>query len=101
MFIAMNRFQVILGEEDAFEQMWLSRDSYLASVSGFVEFHMLRGPATEAMFSTLRIRSGGRARTSRPGRGRKHFGRRTAVLEATSRSISDRLPSKGSTSCRP
>jgi len=47
MFIAMNRFQVILGEEDAFEQMWLSRDSYLASVPGFVEFHMLRGPATE------------------------------------------------------
>ncbi|MDP9163126.1 MAG: antibiotic biosynthesis monooxygenase [Pseudomonadota bacterium] len=47
MFIAMNRFQVTLGEEDAFEQVWLSRESHLASVSGFVEFHVLRGPATE------------------------------------------------------
>lgn len=48
MFIAMNRFQVIPGEGEAFEQMWLSRDSYLAGVPGFIEFHMLgssgRGP---------------------------------------------------------
>ncbi len=47
MFIAMNRFQVILGEEEAFEQVWLSRDSFLAGVPGFVEFHMLRGPAAD------------------------------------------------------
>lgn len=47
MFIAMNRFQVIPGNEDAFEQVWLSRDSYLAGVPGFVEFHMLRGPAAD------------------------------------------------------
>ena len=47
MFIAMNRFQVIPGEEEAFEQVWLSRDSYLAGVPGFVEFHMLRGPAAD------------------------------------------------------
>ncbi len=43
MFIAMNRFQVIRGEEAAFEKVWLSRDSHLAGVSGFVEFHLLRG----------------------------------------------------------
>ena len=47
MFIAMNRFQVIPGEEAAFEEVWLSRDSHLADVPGFVEFHMLRGPAAE------------------------------------------------------
>jgi len=47
MFIAMNRFQVIPGEEEAFEQVWLSRNSYLAGVPGFVEFHMLRGPAAD------------------------------------------------------
>ena len=35
------------GEEEAFEQVWLSRDSYLAGVPGFVEFHMLRGPAAD------------------------------------------------------
>ena len=47
MFIAMNRFQVIPGEEAAFENVWLSRDSHLSGVAGFVEFHMLRGPAAE------------------------------------------------------
>jgi len=47
MFIAMNRFQVIRGEEAAFEQVWLSRDTYLDGVPGFVEFHLLRGEAQE------------------------------------------------------
>ncbi|PTQ59159.1 heme-degrading monooxygenase HmoA [Sphingomonas sp. PP-CE-3G-477] len=54
MFIAMNRFQVIPGEEEAFEQVWLPRDSYLAGVPGFVEFHMLRGPPADdhALYSS-------------------------------------------------
>lgn len=47
MFIAMNRFQVIPGAEEAFEQVWLSRDTHLQDVPGFVEFHLLRGPALE------------------------------------------------------
>jgi heme-degrading monooxygenase HmoA len=47
MFIAMNRFQVVTGEEAAFEQVWLSRDTHLADVPGFVEFHLLRGPELE------------------------------------------------------
>ena len=47
MFIAMNRFQVIPGEEEAFENVWLSRDTHLQNVPGFVEFHLLRGPAQE------------------------------------------------------
>ena len=47
MFIAMNRFQVAPGSEGEFEQVWLSRDSHLKSVPGFVEFHLLRGPARE------------------------------------------------------
>ncbi len=47
MFIAMNRFQVIRGQEEAFEQVWLSRDSHLGGVPGFVEFHLLRGPSEE------------------------------------------------------
>jgi heme-degrading monooxygenase HmoA len=47
MFIAMNRFQVIPGQETAFENVWLSRDSHLQGVPGFVEFHLLRGPAEE------------------------------------------------------
>ena len=47
MFIAMNRFRVVKGSEDAFENVWLSRDSHLGTVPGFVEFHLLKGPEAE------------------------------------------------------
>ena len=47
MFVAMNRFRVAPDAAQAFEQMWLSRDSHLQGVPGFVEFHLLRGPAKE------------------------------------------------------
>jgi heme-degrading monooxygenase HmoA len=47
MYIAMNRFKVALGSEAAFENVWTSRDTYLADVPGFVEFHLLRGPQRE------------------------------------------------------
>jgi heme-degrading monooxygenase HmoA len=45
MFLAMNRFRVMPGAEAEFEQVWKSRDSQLHTVPGFVEFHLLRGPA--------------------------------------------------------
>ena len=38
MFIAMNRFRVKKGSEEDFEKVWLSRDSHLDKVPGFVEF---------------------------------------------------------------
>ena len=44
MFIAMNRFRVKKGSEQAFEDVWLNRDSQLTKVPGFVEFHLLKGP---------------------------------------------------------
>ncbi len=47
MFIAMNRFRVIKGEERKFERMWAERDSHLSEVPGFVEFRLLRGPEEE------------------------------------------------------
>lgn len=47
MFIAMNRFKVLPGAEQDFEQVWLNRDSQLAMVPGFVEFHLLRGPVKD------------------------------------------------------
>jgi len=47
MFIAMNRFSVRLGEEQAFEDVWLGRDTHLSGVPGFVAFHLLRGPTEE------------------------------------------------------
>ncbi len=48
MFIARNRFQVARGREADFEAVWRGRDSHLATMPGFVEFHLLRGPQTEA-----------------------------------------------------
>lgn len=47
MFIAMNRFHVITGEEEGFESMWKNRESFLHEVPGFIEFHLLRGPTAE------------------------------------------------------
>jgi heme-degrading monooxygenase HmoA len=47
MFIAMNRFKVAKGSEEAFETVWLNRDSQLNTVPGFVEFHLLKGPEAE------------------------------------------------------
>lgn len=48
MFIAMNRFKIALGHEDEFTAIWRNRETFLAEVPGFKEFHLLRGPSTEA-----------------------------------------------------
>jgi heme-degrading monooxygenase HmoA len=45
MFVAMNRFRIARGAEEAFETLWKTRDSYLDGVPGFREFHLLRGPS--------------------------------------------------------
>lgn len=47
MFIAMNRFKVIKGAEKDFEHVWLSRETHLNELPGFVEFHLLKGPERE------------------------------------------------------
>lgn len=47
MFIAMNRFKVMKGAEADFEKVWLSRESYLNELPGFIEFHLLKGPERE------------------------------------------------------
>ena len=44
MYLAMNRFTVRCENAEAFEALWLGRDSHLKEMAGFVEFHMLRGP---------------------------------------------------------
>ena len=53
MFIAMNRFKVKKGSEEAFENIWKNRDSKLHEMKGFKEFHLLRGPENEAEGYTL------------------------------------------------
>jgi len=57
MYIAMNRFRVALGQEKAFEAVWLGRDTHLAGVPGFVAFHLLRGPTSDdhTLFSSHTI----------------------------------------------
>ena len=47
MYIAMNRFKIVLGREIDFELIWKNRDTFLASVPGFKEFHLVRGDKTE------------------------------------------------------
>ena len=47
MFVAMFRFRVRRGDETAFEAPWLSRESYLPEVPGFVAFNILKGPQAE------------------------------------------------------
>ncbi|MBT3885733.1 MAG: antibiotic biosynthesis monooxygenase [Rhodospirillaceae bacterium] len=47
MYIAMNRFRIIKGEEETFERIWTERDTHLNDVPGFVEFRLLRGAENE------------------------------------------------------
>ena len=53
MFIAMNRFKVAKGSEEAFENVWKTRDSKLSEMNGFRDFHLLKGPANEEEGYTL------------------------------------------------
>ena len=43
MYIAMNRFKIILGKEVTFEDIWRGRDSKLSDVPGFKTFNLIRG----------------------------------------------------------
>lgn len=47
MFVAMNRFKVSSGNEEAFEAVWRNRRSRLEEMDGFVSFNLLRGPAAD------------------------------------------------------
>ena len=51
MFIAMNRFKVLKGEEKAFEEVWLSRDTRLGEVTGFVEFTFIARPRARGPYA--------------------------------------------------
>ena len=47
MFIAMNRFEIAVGYEEGFEEVWATRDSFLDEVPGFKSFALLRGATTD------------------------------------------------------
>ena len=43
MYIAMNHFRIAAGRGAEFEARWRDRTTYLDAVSGFVQFHLVRG----------------------------------------------------------
>ena len=49
----MNRFKIVLGKENEFEEVWRTRETYLDEVEGFKEFHLLK---VKVMTSTLYTR---------------------------------------------
>lgn len=53
MFVAMNRFRINKGHEQAFEDVWRNRDSKLTEVAGFKQFHLLKGAFDEESQTTL------------------------------------------------
>ncbi|MBK1723881.1 antibiotic biosynthesis monooxygenase family protein [Thiocystis violacea] len=55
MYLAMNRFRIARGQEDAFVEHWRNRESYLDEVPGFLRFHLLKGPQAEdhTLFSSF------------------------------------------------
>lgn len=42
MFVAMNNFRVVAGQEAEFERRWRERETFLESVPGIVQFSLLR-----------------------------------------------------------
>ena len=47
MFIAMNRFKILIGKEKEFENIWKSRDTFLNKVPGFKNFNLIKGKSNE------------------------------------------------------
>ena len=47
MFIAMNRFKIVKGRENDFEEIWKERDTYLEDVEGFKDFHLIKGKSED------------------------------------------------------
>ena len=46
-FIAMNRFKIVPNREKDFEKIWKNRETHLNDVSGFIEFHLVKGKSEE------------------------------------------------------
>ncbi len=57
MFVAMNKFKIVLGKEEEFIGIWRNRDTYLQAVPGFVQFHLVKGDVSDdfALFATHSI----------------------------------------------
>ena len=47
MYVAMNRFKIVLGKEQDFINIWANRETFLDEVPGFKTFNLLQGPTTD------------------------------------------------------
>jgi heme-degrading monooxygenase HmoA len=47
MYIAMNRFKIVLGREKDFENIWNNRETFLVKVPGFLEFYFVKSGKEE------------------------------------------------------
>ena len=47
MYIAMNRFKIVRGKEDIFENIWRNRETHLDEVTGFKNFNLIKGISDE------------------------------------------------------
>ena len=43
----MNRFKIISGKEETFEEIWKSRDTHLENVPGFKKFNLIKSESSE------------------------------------------------------
>ena len=48
MYIAMNRFQIVLGKEEDFEKIWRERETHLEKVPGFKNFNLIKGDSNKS-----------------------------------------------------
>ncbi len=47
-FIAMNRFKIVTERGEDFENIWKNRKTHLENVSGFIEFHLVKGKTEDS-----------------------------------------------------
>jgi heme-degrading monooxygenase HmoA len=47
MYVAMNRFRIAPGKEQAFIEIWKNRETFLDQVPGFKSFQLLQGPTSD------------------------------------------------------
>ena len=47
MFVAMNRFKILIGKENDFEKVWKNRETHLYKVPWFQNFNLIKGKTTD------------------------------------------------------
>ena len=73
MFIAMNRFKIVLNKEEDFENIWKNRETHLDNVSGFIEFHLVKVNLRKLTHYMLLTVLGIQEKILKHGQNQKHF----------------------------